>query len=102
MHLRTAFDRQTLRNGLRALLVVLALLNHAVAASAHDHDGPRGAQDNLCAICVYGAGTGATVETGRCAREPAIVRTAPVPAKVASRIARPVAYTSIRAPPKSL
>ena len=100
--MRSVFDPQTFRNGLRALLVVLALLNHAVAASAHDHEGLRGAQDNLCAICVYGVGTGAAVDTGGCASLPAVVHAAPAAAKVSVRITRLTTYTSIRAPPRHL
>ena len=100
--MRTVFAPQRFHTGLRTLLVVLALLNHAVAASAHDHEGLRGAQDNLCAICVYGVGAGAAVDTGGCASSPAVVHAAPEAAKVSGQITRLTAYTSIRAPPRHL
>lgn len=48
---------------LRTVLIAVALLGYGLAASSHDHDAPRAPDGGLCAICVYGTGAGATLQS---------------------------------------
>jgi hypothetical protein len=87
---------------LRTVLIAWALLGYRLLTSSHDHDAPRTAEQGLCAICVYGGGTGATLESvatppPQPLRAPALPATSP--RRAAKRILNLLA---IRGPPQSV
>ena len=66
----------SLHAALRVLVLACALLGYGVLAVAHDHEIAPNANHGLCAVCVYGTGSGAALETattgtsGPCRRTP--------------------------------
>jgi len=84
---------------LRTLLIACALLAYALAASSHDHDSPRSLDHGLCAVCVYGAGGGATLETAVAPAPPQVRGVPPVTAEPASVAVRSRLPLVIRGPP---
>jgi hypothetical protein len=85
---------------LRTVLITLALLGYGLAASSHDHDAPRAPDDGLCAICVYGTGAGATLQSVAATAPQPLPERCPHALAPGSVTCRLVSSLAIRGPPR--
>ena len=85
---------------LRAGLLACALLACSLLVAAHDHDAAPN-PDALCAICVYGLGSGAAVDTTAALPLPRAPRLRPAACAAPRAAARILSAVAIRGPPRT-
>jgi len=87
---------------LRVLVLACALLGYGVLAAAHDHEIAPNSNHGLCAVCVYGTGSGAALETATVPPPAGAPHLPPLTARavdVGTRFLTPIA---IRGPPPAI
>lgn len=92
----------SLHAALRVLVLACALLGYGVLAAAHDHEIAPNANHGLCAVCVYGTGSGAALETATVPPPASAPYLPPLTARAAGVGSRFLSPIAIRGPPSAI